>query len=300
MLLKVPSHPDLKRIVVINPKGGSGKSTLATNVAGFLSSTGHSAALMDFDPQGSALRWLRNRSKQRAEVYGIAACERDVTMTRSFQMRVPRHIRYLVIDTPAAMQAPDLAEFTRGAHAILVPVLPSDIDIHAAARFISDLLLVAKVSRRMGRLGVVANRVRENTVGYRKLMRFLDRLSIAVIGELRDSQSYVHAVDQGLSIHEMQPSRVLKDLAGWKPITAWLEARLETALTARDLLQPCEPETVPPATPDQAACPGKKTVVRSPPPGSVNFPGSAGISPAVPRTPDCEPPSLGRAHDPAE
>lgn len=238
MILKVPSHPDLKRIVVINPKGGSGKSTLATNVAGFLASSGHPTALMDFDPQGSALRWLQNRSDERAEVYGMAACEHDTTMTRSFQLRVPSHIRTLVIDTPAALQTAELAEFTRGAHAILVPVLPSDIDIHAATRLVSDLLIVAKVSRRMGRLGVVANRVREHTVGYRKLMRFLERLSIVVIGELRDSQNYVYAADHGISIHEMQPSRVRKDLDSWKSITEWLEARLERALTVRDMLRP--------------------------------------------------------------
>jgi len=296
MLLKVPSHPDLKRIVVVNPKGGAGKSTLATNVAGFLSVSGHPVALMDFDPQGSALRWLQNRSGERSEVYGIAACEHDTTMTRSFQMQVPRHIRTLVIDTPAALQAPDLAEFTRGAHAILVPVLPSDIDIHAAARFISDLLIVAKVSRRMGRLGVVANRVRENTVGYRKLMRFLERLSIAVIGELRDSQNYVYAADQGLSIHEMQPSRVRKDLDSWVPITEWLEERLETALTARDLLQPEKAAPVIPTDPDPATDP--VTGLQSG--GGVSFPGSAGISPAAPLTPGYEPPLLGRAHDPVE
>ncbi len=294
MLLKVPSSPDLKRIVVVNPKGGSGKSTLAANVAGFLSSAGHPAALMDFDPQGSALRWLQNRSSERPEIYGIAACEHDTTMTRSFQMRVPDHIHYLVIDTPAALQPTDLPVFTRGAHAILVPVLPSDIDIHAAARFVSDLLIVAKVSRRMGRLGVVANRVRENTVGYRKLMRFLDRLSIAVIGELRDTQNYVHAADQGISIHEMQPSRVRKDLENWAPITAWLEQRLDAAITARDLLKPEESRRSMSSAGDEIADQPAGLAA------GVNPDGAAEISPAAPRTPDCAPPLLGSARDPAD
>ncbi len=288
MLLKVPSHQDLKRIVVINPKGGSGKSTVATNIAGFLSASGHPAALMDFDPQGSALRWLQNRSGERLEVYGISGCDHDTTMTRSFQMQVPRHIRYLVVDTPAALQAADLAEFTRGSHAIIVPVLPSDIDIHAATRLVSDLLIIAKVSRRMGRLGVVANRVRENTVGYRKLMRFLGHLSIDVIGELRDSQNYVHAADHGIGIHEMQPSRVRKDLDSWVSISTWLELRLETALTARDLLKP-----------EEAASALTKNKIL-PSGGRVSRHGSAGISPVTPRTPGCEPPSLGTTRDPAE
>ncbi len=312
MLFKVPSDPRLKRIVVINPKGGSGKSTLATNVAGFLSASGHPAALMDFDPQGSALRWLQNRPDERPEVYGIAACEHDPSMTRSFQMRVPSHIQTLVIDTPAALQSTDLAEFTRGAHAILVPVMPSDIDIHAATRIVSDLLIIAKVSRRMGRLGIIANRVRENTVGYRKLMRFLDRLSIAAVGGLRDSQNYVYAADQGLSVHEMQPSRVRKDLDSWASITAWLEARLETGLTPRDLL---EPQAVAPVVPkttekkaeetmkeksDPAVKPPTDSDVSNPEPTGGSTDRVAGISPAVPRTPGCAPPSLGTTHDLAE
>lgn len=304
MLYRVPSHPDLKRIVIINPKGGAGKSTLATNVAGFLSSSGHPAALMDFDPQGSSMRWLQNRSGERPEVYGIAACEHDPTMTRSFQMRVPHQFRYLVIDTPAALQAPDLVEFTRGAHAILVPVLPSDIDIHAAIQLLSDLLIVAKVSRRMGRLGIVANRVRENTVGYRKLRRFVECLSIAVVGELRDSQNYIYASDQGLSIHEMQPSRVRKDLDSWKTIVAWLESRLETELTPRDLFHPQKQvqKLVQKPAPTLTAV-TVEPVNRAaglPSNAGPRFSGSAGKSPAAPLNPGCEPPLLDSVRDRAE
>jgi hypothetical protein len=89
----------------------------------------------------------------------------------------------------------------------------------------------------MGRLGVVANRVRENTLGFRKLMAFLDRLQIPIVGALRDSQNYVHAADEGSSIHEMHTSRTKKDLASWLPLTSWLEMRLNTPLTDRDVLR---------------------------------------------------------------
>lgn len=235
MLPNIPSHPDLRKIVVLNPKGGSGKSTIATNIAGFLAASGQSVALMDFDAQGSSMRWLQNRPQERALVHGIAAYQKDNSMTRSWQLRVPGGIQYVVIDTPAALQIQDLVEFTRGVHAILVPVLPSDLDIHAASRLITDMLIVAKISRRMGRLGVIANRVRENTIGYRKLMLFLERLSISIVGELRDSQNYVHAVNEGLCIQEMMPSRVEKDLKSWYPLTSWLERRLKMPITQRDL-----------------------------------------------------------------
>ena len=102
-------------------------------------------------------------------------------------------------------------------------------------RFLSSC---SSSSRVMGRLGIVANRVRENTRGYRKLMMFLTSLSISLIGELRDSQNYVHAAEEGLSIHELQPSRVTKDIATWNPITGWLGERLATELTSRDLYRP--------------------------------------------------------------
>lgn len=241
MTLNVPGHPELRKVVILNPKGGSGKTTLAMNLAGYFASVGRPCAIMDFDPQGSSIRWLRKRPPGLPSIYGIAAYEKKMNMTRSFQLRVPQEIRHVVLDTPAAMTTAQLTEFTPGAHAILVPVLPSAIDIHAASRLIADLLLVAKVSRRMGRLGVVANRVRENTLGFRKLMAFLDRLQIPIIGALRDSQNYVHAADEGTSIHEMHPTRAKKDLLSWLPLTSWLELRLNTPLTDRDILRQGEP-----------------------------------------------------------
>lgn len=238
MMLNTPGHPSLRRIVVLNPKGGSGKTTLATNLAGYLAVTGRRVALMDLDPQGSSMRWLAQRPKNAPPIHGIAAFDQRSGVTRSWQLRVPWEVRYLVVDSPAAIPAHRLADFTTGAHAIVVPVLPSDIDIHAASRLVGNLLTVARVSRRMGRLGIVANRVREHTLACRKLMSFLERLSIPVVGILRDSQNYVRAAAEGLSLQEIHGRRVLSDLPGWPALTAWIDTRLETALTPRDLFHP--------------------------------------------------------------
>lgn len=238
MRLSVPGHKDLRKIVVLNPKGGCGKSTLTVNLAGYLASRGNSVAIMDFDPQGSSMRWLKQRPGNSTPIHGIAAFDVRSSVTRSWQLRVPNNIRYLVVDSPASVPAENLAELTSGAHAILIPVLPSDIDVHAASQLMKDLLLIAKVSRRMGRIGVVANRVRENTLAYKKLMRFLNSLSINVVGVLRDSQNYVHSAERGLSIHEMHANRLLQDTERWQPIFDWLEDRLEKPLTPRDFRRP--------------------------------------------------------------
>jgi chromosome partitioning protein len=238
MLLNIPGHPELRKIVVVNPKGGSGKTTVAVTLAAYFAANGRKSALMDFDPQASAMRWAHNRPNDRPYIYSVAAFDTNPRVTRSYQLRMPPDVRHVVVDTPAAMSAQRLSQFTRGAHAILVPVLPSDMDIHAASQLVADLLLVAKVSRRMGRLGVIANRVRENTVAYRRLMRFLESLNIPIVGVLRDSQNYVHAVEQGLGIHELSHSQALKDLESWAPLIGWIEHRLATPLTPRDLMAP--------------------------------------------------------------
>ena len=214
-----------RKVVVLNPKGGSGKTTVATNLAAFFAWQGSSTALMDCDPQGSSMHWLGNRSEDLPRISGIAANKLNLQATRSWQLSAPPGTDHVVVDTAAAIRAHRLIEFTRGADAILIPVGPSDTDIHAATIFISDILLVAKEDRRAGRLGVVANRVRERTVAYRRLMRFLDSLVIPLVAVLRDSQNYLHAAAEGKGIHEFKPYRVRKDLDQWEPLTRWLETR---------------------------------------------------------------------------
>ena len=106
-----------------------------------------------------------------------------------------------------------MPELTRDANKIIVPVLPSDIDIHAASRCIADLLLVAKIKRAENRIGVIANRVRKNTLMFQSLMRFLEKLEIPIVATMRDSQNYVRAAEQGVGIHEMKPYLVKEDMA---------------------------------------------------------------------------------------
>ena len=235
-VLKFAGSETLRRIVVLNPKGGSGKTTLAFNLAGYLASTGRKVAIVDMDRQGSSTRWLHNRASGLPWILGISAADTQHVV-------VPPDIECAVIDAPAGLPGDQLIDLTCGTHAIFVPVLPSDLDIHAASRLISDLLLKAQVSRREGRLGIVANRVKANTIAYQQLARFLNRLSIPVVGLIRDSQNYARAASSGLCIHEMPPSRAGKDLAQWEAVTRWLESRLTKPLTPRDLLRPTEKTT---------------------------------------------------------
>jgi chromosome partitioning protein len=215
----------MQRILVLNPKGGSGKTTIATNLASYFAGQGDHPLLCDNDAQGSTTRWLKKRKPEQPFIHGIASFERNNRMTRAFQMRVPPDAAHVVIDTPAAVLGQDMPELTKTADAIVVPVLPSDIDIHACSRCIADLLLIAKVRRDENRIGVIANRVKRNTIIYQSLMRFLETLRIPVIATLRDSQNYVRAAEQGVGIHEMKRHLVTQDLEDWEPLLAWLKAK---------------------------------------------------------------------------
>ncbi len=218
----------MQRILILNPKGGSGKTTLATNLAASFAVSGSWPALMDLDAQGSSMRWLSKRPNEQAPIYGIAGFSRSAAVTRSWQLRVPRDCDPLIIDTPAALETHDLPEITRGADIILVPVMPSDIDIHTAAKCIADLLLVAKIKRSDDRIGIIASRVRSNTLVSQSLMRFLMSIDIPLIATLRDSQNYLRAAELGVGIFEMPTWQVSKDLDEWHSLLGWLDRDKES------------------------------------------------------------------------
>jgi chromosome partitioning protein len=213
----------MNRIVVLNPKGGSGKTTIATNLASYFAAQQQKPVLMDFDPQGSSLRWVRKRQPAQPPIQVVNAFEKDSRTTRTFQLRVPDFSTHVIVDTPAALEPRELADLTRDARKIIVPVLPSDIDIHACSRCIRDLLLVAKIRREDDRIGVVANRIRRNTATYQSLIRFLQTLGIPIVATLRDSPSYLRAAELGVGVHEMKSYIVREDVEEWRPLIEWLE-----------------------------------------------------------------------------
>ena len=229
------------RIVVINSKGGCGKTTIATNLASFYASIGRSTALFDFDPQGSSMRWLRTRSNESPVIYGVAAHQNTGrATTMSWHLRVPPETEYLILDTPPGLKGSELIEQIKGADIILIPVLPSPIDIFATADFIRDLLLEAKVRQKRTRIGIIANRVKKNTLAFQSLERFLRTLSIPVVARLRDSLNYVKASEEGIGVHELKGKPIYLDKMHWRGINDWIEKR--TTLGSQEILETEQPD----------------------------------------------------------
>ena len=214
----------MQRIIISNAKGGSGKSTIATNLAAYLARE-KKISLFDYDPQGSSMHWLRLRDGNRDPIHSVAAHRKSMNAvaTEAFQLRVPANTDHVICDTPAAMNKQDLSRLVQNADVILIPVCPSPIDIHVATRFIGDLLIIGKARAYNVSIGIVANRVRTNTITYRKLMQFLNSLSIPFVATFRDSQHYHRAAENGVGIGELPGLPGQHDWHQWQKLISWLE-----------------------------------------------------------------------------
>jgi chromosome partitioning protein len=213
------------KISVMNTKGGCGKTTIATNLASYCASRGYGTALFDYDKQASSSRWVKVRPSSRPPIHCVAAFEPPrAGITRTWQMKVPLDTRYIITDTPAGYAMVDIEDRVAETDVILIPVLPSSIDIHSTADFIRDLLLIGKARVHNTRLVIVTNRTRIRTKAVEKLERFLNKLDIPVIARIRDTQHYVSAAEQGLGVHELNERDAQKDCETWAELLDWLDS----------------------------------------------------------------------------
>jgi len=211
------------RILLLNSKGGCGKTTLATNLAAGLACAGRETVLVDYDGQGSSTRWLHVRAPQAAPIRGIAAFEPSASLTRSYQLRVAPTTERVVIDTAGNIKGAELADLVSRTDSIVVPVLSSQIDIDAAARFLGVLGNIDRVKSGKVRVALVANRARTKTVIYADLQRYLERCEFRCVTTLRDSQHYIHAAEQGLGIHDLRGNTARTEKRQWLPLIEWVE-----------------------------------------------------------------------------
>ena len=208
----------MRHVMVLNAKGGCGKSTVATNIAVHFAREGNQVCIADYDPQQSGLDWLAQRPADLPAISGVPAHQDGVR-------NVPRSTDVLIIDAPARVYGTELNELVRRAETIIVPVLPSTVDMRACSHFMTELLEIGKVARKQARLGLIANRVRENTLVYDELDQYLSRIKVPYLGALREAQNYIRAYARGMGVLELPEYLAAPDWAQWKPICEWLDSK---------------------------------------------------------------------------
>jgi chromosome partitioning protein len=202
-------------VVVANPKGGVGKTTVATNVAGYWASRGHQVMLGDADRQQSSRLWLHLRPAEARPISSWDVGEGPIA-------RPPKGTTHVVLDTPAGMQGKMLQETMGLADKVIVPLQPSIFDIYATRAFLDELAQHRKAGRMQ--VGIVGTRVDARTIAADKLRDFVAKLGLPVLGFLRPTQNYVHLAARGLTLSDLSPAKVERDLEQWQGIWRWLDA----------------------------------------------------------------------------
>ncbi|MES2424949.1 MAG: ParA family protein [Pseudomonadota bacterium] len=201
-------------VVVANPKGGVGKSTLSTNIAGYYAARGHAVMLGDVDRQQSSDLWLGLRPPAARPV-----ARWDVTP--DLIVKPPKGTTHVVLDTPGGLHGWRFNDVMKLANKLIVPLQPSVFDIFATRAFLDKLAENRKSSN--VEVGIVGMRVDSRTIAADKLREFVESLGLPVLGYLRDTQNYIHLAARGLTVFDVAPTRVQKDLEQWQGICDWLD-----------------------------------------------------------------------------
>jgi chromosome partitioning protein len=213
----------MRHIMVINAKGGSGKTTVATNLASYFATQEKKVTIIDYDPQACSLAWLEQRSSDKPLINGVKGFKNTDKPKRDSEVIMNSDI--IVMDAPAGLRGAELTKLARKAQTIIVPILPSPIDMHAAENYLNSLKACAPIAQQKVKVALIANRCREITNIAWELEEFLEGQKTPYLAMLRDSQNYVRAAERGIGIFEMGPAATAVDREQWQPILKWLKSK---------------------------------------------------------------------------
>ncbi len=208
----------MKTILVASSKGGAGKTTLATNLAAHFALDGKRTVLVDADPQHSSTRWAERRAELESAVLPI-----DASTKRNWRASLPEDADRVVIDAPAGSMAGDLEQFLEHVDAIVVPVLPSALDIEATVGFLNSLSKVPRVHKRKLPVGLVVNRSKPWTNTSQQAVEMLKTWPYPVVAQLRDTQAYVVLAGLGRSLFDYRSAQVRDHQGDWDPLLKWIK-----------------------------------------------------------------------------
>lgn len=226
------------RIVVANPKGGCGKSTLAASLAAFFAQNGRAVAVLDCDPQRSAVRWGQRRHETLPRVLTVPQTRPGQGLKSGWMLTVPARTECLIVDTPAAIQGHELSALLRSADLLLIPVMPSAMDFAATQAFTELLSRMREVRDQRLRVGLVANRVRPRSRAARELEEQIGQLPFPCVGRIRDSMHYVNLIGEGRALydeHELLDSEMRED---WMPLLRWVLSSLPVPRASHERAPP--------------------------------------------------------------
>lgn len=212
----------MQKILIASSKGGSGKTTVATNLAVALARAGRKVWLIDTDSQASCRDWASVRADHRPPIPVMSSPDLGHGAGQGWSLSIPPDTEVLLIDTPAGLRRDQIAEYLRRADTVLVPLVPSAIDLRASMVFLNELKQASAVRSGAVRVGLLGNRAKARTVASRDFIDQSSSLPFPLISCLRDSQAYVYAGALGRSLFDFPGAALAAAREEWQPVLDWL------------------------------------------------------------------------------
>jgi chromosome partitioning protein len=206
----------MRKILVASSKGGCGKTTIATNLAAHFAQDGKRTVLVDADRQGSSMHWAEKRAGLPAPVLALSGLRAD------WASKIPEDAQVVVIDGPAGIRSGELAELAHDADALLIPMLPSRIDLEASEHFLQEVSRLGRVKRGSLAVGLVANRLKPWTTASQDAVEEIKRLPFPLVAQLRDTQGYVLVAGLGKSIFDYNSEIIRGHQDDWSKLLRWV------------------------------------------------------------------------------
>jgi chromosome partitioning protein len=173
----------MRKILVASSKGGCGKTTIATHLAAHFADTKKNTALVDYDRQRSSWPWCQKRPEGQKPVLGIEG-------TWRWHQQLPADTEWVIVDTAAGITPAELEPLLEHVDTMVVPVLPSVIDLEATAAFLREIKGLARLKRGKVPIGLVANRMKPWTNASQEGLETMKTFGPPVVAQVRDTQGY--------------------------------------------------------------------------------------------------------------